>query len=257
MQYGLKGLDDGKISVDEFLQLNEKVGGNDIDGGFVSKRSVGDPAALSAIYGSGLFNTFKNLDGVPMLHYRSYTDTTEPGDIHDRHRDLTIRARLEKATGRSDNQVIWVAPRAGGRDTPAPVNLAPIALDVMTRWLDNMAADPAALSADKIVKHKPAEATDAYWTAEGKRVNEKASWDPGTSWNKTFPIHLEPRLIAGAPVANDVMKCQLKPVDFAQYKVKFSSAQQKRMKKIFADGVCDWSKPGVGYSTIKGTYQRY
>lgn len=258
VQYGLKALNDGKISVDEFLQLNEKVGGNDIDGGFIKTRSVGDPDALSAVYASGLINTFGGgLKNVPMLHYRTYTDTTEPGDIHDRHRDLTIRARLEKATGRSDNQVIWVAPRAESREKQAPVNLAPIALTVMTKWLDDMAADPAPLSTDKVVKHKPADAVDAYWTQDGKRVNEKASWDPETSWNKTFPIHLEPRLIAGAPLTNDVMKCQLKPVDFAEYKVKFSSAQQKRAKKIFPQGVCDWSKPSVGYSMIKGTYQRY
>jgi hypothetical protein len=63
--------------------------------------------------------------------------------------------------------------------------------------------------------------------------------------------------VAGAPVANDVMKCQLKPVGFAEYKVTFSSSQQARLKKIFKDGVCDWSKPSVGYSLIKGTYQRY
>ena len=53
------------------------------------------------------------------------------------------------------------------------------------------------------------------------------------------------------------MKCQLEPVDFAEYKVTFSKAQQARLKNIFPDGVCDWSKPGVGYSLIKGAYQRY
>ena len=86
----------------------------------------------------------------------------------------------------------------------------------MTKWLDAMAADPAPLTPAKVVKHKPADAIDAYWTPDGKRVNEKASWDPSTSWNKTYPVHLEPRLVAGAPVANDVMKCQLKPVDFSR-----------------------------------------
>lgn len=250
IQYGLAALNDKSISIDEFLQLNEKVGGNDPDGGFTSKRTVGDPQAISAIYASGTLNTFKNLDQVPMLHYRGYTDSI--GDIHDRHRDLTIRARLEKATGRSDNQVIWVGPSRGGN-----VNLASEALTVMTRWLDNMAADPAALSPDKIARTRPAEAVDAYYTDDSKKHAEKASWDNSTSWNKVYPVHLEPRLIAGAPVANDIMKCQLKPVDFAEYKVKFSSAQQKRMKKAFPDGVCDWSKPGVGYSSIKGTYQKY
>lgn len=257
VEYGLNALNAGTISVDEFLTLNDKVGGNDIDGGFSSKRTVGDETAIKAIYASGLINTFKNLDRVPMLHYRTYNDTMTPGDIHDRHRDLTIRARLEKATGSSANQVIWVVDRPQERGKPARVDIAPIALTTMTKWLDAMAADPAPLSAEKVVKAKPSDAVDAYWTPDGKRVNEVASWDPNTSWNKTYPVHSEPRLMAGAPVANDVMKCQLKPVDFSVYKVKFSKAQQAKMKKVFPGGVCDWSKPSVGYSSIKGTYQRY
>jgi hypothetical protein len=257
IQYGLKTLNDGVISAEEFLTLNEKVGGNDIDGGFSAKRTVGDTEAIKAIYASGLINTFRHLDRVPMINYRGYTDTTTPGDIHDRHRDLTIRARLEKATGSSANQVIWVADRAPGQGQPATVNLAPIALDAMTTWLDAMAADPAPLTAAKVTQHKPADAVDAYWTPDGKRVNEVASWDASTSWNKTYPIHLEPRLIAGAPVTNDIMKCQLKPVDMADYKVTLSKSQQTRLKKIFPDGVCDWTKPGVGHSLIKGGYQRY
>jgi hypothetical protein len=257
VQYGLKALNDGAISVNDFLTLNEKIGGNDIDGGFSAERTVGDEEAIKAIYASGLFNTFKNLDRTPMLHYRGYTDTTTPGDIHDRHRDLTIRARLQKATGGSANQVIWVADRAQERGKPATVDLAPIALDVMTAWLDAMAADPAPLTPAKVVKHKPADAVDAYWTPAGERVNEAASWDPSTSWNKTYPIHLEPRLIAGAPVANDVMKCQLKPVDFTDYEVSFTKAQQARMAKAFPGGVCDWSAPSVGYATIQEAYRKY
>jgi len=257
LQYGLKALNEKAISVEDFLTLNERIGGNDIDGGFSAKRTVGDPEAIKAIYASGLFNTFKNLDLVPMLNYRSYTDTTTPGDIHDRHRDLTIRARLEKATGSSANQVIWVADRAPAQGQPAAVNLAPIALDTITTWLDAMAADPAPLTPAKVVKHKPADAVDAYWTPEGRRINEVASWDPSTSWNKTYPVHLEPRLIAGAPLANDIMKCQLKPVAVSDYAVTFSKSQQARLKKIFPDGVCDWTKPGIGYATIKGAYQRY
>jgi hypothetical protein len=257
IQYGLKALNEKDISIDEFLTLNEKIGGNDIDGAFVSKRTVGDEAAIKAIYASGTFNTFRHLDTVPILNYRGYTDTTTPGDIHDRHRDLTIRARLEKATGSSANQVIWVADRAPGQGQPPKVNLAPIALDVMTTWLDNMASDPAPLTHAKVVKHKPADATDAYWTPDGRRINETASWDPSTSWNQTYPNHLEPRLVAGAPLTNDVMKCQLKPVDLADYAVTFSKAQKARLRKIFSGGVCDWSKPGVGYSLIRGVYQRY
>lgn len=251
VQYGLKALNDKVISVEEFLQLNEKIGGNDIDGGFSKARTVGDTTAIGAIYASGIFNTFAGgLGNVPILNYRGYTDSI--GDIHDRHRDLTIRARLEKATGRSDNQVIWVGPAAGSGGT-----LGGEALTVMTQWLDAIAADPAPLNTDKVVKHKPAKAVDAYWLADGTMKAEKAGWDNSTGFGQTYPVHSEPRIVAGAPVTNDVMKCQLMPVDFSAYAVKFSSSQQARLKKIFPGGVCDWSKPSVGYSLIKGTYQKY
>jgi len=53
--------------------------------------------------------------------HRPDNDTMTPGDIHD-HRDLTIRARLEKATGSSANQVIWVADRPAERAKPAIVD---------------------------------------------------------------------------------------------------------------------------------------
>jgi len=89
------------------------MGGNDIDGNFIAQRSVGDPIAIRAVYESGLMNSGGGgLANVPILHSRSYNDAA--GDIHDRHRDLTIRARLQKANGRFDNQVIWLGPAATG-----------------------------------------------------------------------------------------------------------------------------------------------
>ena len=74
---------------------HEKIGGNDIDGNFIPERAVGDPIALRALYSSGLMNSGGGgLANVPILHSRTYTDSA--GDIHDRERDFTIRARLEK-----------------------------------------------------------------------------------------------------------------------------------------------------------------
>ncbi|HWO02170.1 MAG TPA: DUF6351 family protein, partial [Blastocatellia bacterium] len=40
LQYGLGALNAGTISVEEFLELNEKIGGNDVDGNFVAQRSA-------------------------------------------------------------------------------------------------------------------------------------------------------------------------------------------------------------------------
>jgi hypothetical protein len=254
-QYGLAALNSGAISVDEFLELNEKIGGNDIDGNFIAQRALGDVIALKAIYASGLMNSGGGgLANVPILHARSYTDAI--GDIHDRHRDLTIRARLQKANGRADNQVIWVGPPRE-RNQTGGVDLAARSLDTMNKWLDAIAADASPLSTGKVVRHKPAEAVDACWDAAGNKIAETASFDGQGKCNALYPVHSEPRMVAGAPLTNDIIKCALKPINYADYKVKFSEAQKARMAAVFSAGVCAFSKPGVGQGPIKGTYQRY
>lgn len=247
LQYGLAALNSGVISVDEFLDVNEKVGGTDIDGKVVPQRTEGDPIALKGMYESGLKASYNAaLANVPILMSRIYTD--HRGDIHDRQRDFVVRVRLQKANGRVDNTAIWIASTAD----PLAANL-----DTMTRWLDAIVADPAPLTPDKVVKHKPAEAVDTCWDRSGAKIVEPARFDAQNKCNALYPIHSEPRLVAGAPLANDVMKCQLKPIDFRDYQVAFSDAQQARMKAVFPTGVCDFSKPGVAQVPIKGTYQKY
>jgi hypothetical protein len=263
LQYGLKGLNSGALSVDEFLDLNQKIGGYDNDGGFADHRSHGDPIALKAAYASGLLNGGGGgLATVPILHYRTYNDAL--GDIHSRERDMSIRARLIKANGDGDNEVFWVGPGAqpgGPRNDPAVAKtfalMSSQALDVMTKWLDKMAADPAPLSHAKVVKDKPAEAKDAYFGPDGVKHVEKATWDGPGGYNAMYPNHSEPRIQAGAPIANDVLKCALKPVNPADYKVKFTGAQVAKLKATFPTGVCDFTKKGVGQVPLKGTYQRY
>jgi Tannase-like family of unknown function (DUF6351) len=258
LQYGLAALNSGAISVDEFLELNEKIGGNDVDGNFIAPRSEGDQVALRAVYESGLLNSGGGgLANVPIIHSRPYMDGA--GDIHDRHRDFTIRARLERANGRSDNQVIWVGPpRERNQPNQAGVvDLASLSIDTMNKWLDRIADDPAPLSTDKVVRNKPADATDACWDAAGERTVERASFDGKGSCNKLYPVHGEPRLVAGAPLTNDVLKCRLKPINFSEYKVAFTDAQKKRLETIFPSGVCDFARPGVEQVPLKGTYRRY
>lgn len=263
LQYGLKGLNAGKISVEDFLDLNEKIGGYDDDGAFVDHRSHGDPIALKAVYASGLLNGGGGgLASVPIIHYRTYNDPL--GDIHSRERDMSIRARVIKANGDGDNEVFWVGPGGspgGPRNDPVVAKgrelMTVQALDAMTKWLDALAADPAPLSHAKVVRHKPAEAKDAWFDADGIKHAEKATWDGPGGYNSTYPNHSEPRIVAGAPIANDVLKCKLKPVNAADYKVKFTAAQLAKLKAIFPAGVCDFSKPGVGQVALKGTYQRY
>jgi hypothetical protein len=247
VQYGLGALNSRAITVDEFLELNEKIGGTDIEGNVVTERTEGDRIALKAAYDSGLVASYsKALGNVPILLYRTYTDSR--GDIHDRQRDFVIRARLQKVNGRVDNTAIWIyqGARAG---------LEPV--DVMNQWLDAIVADATPVSIDKVVKHKPADAVDTCWDESGKKIVEPARFDGEGACNTLFPVHSEPRLVAGAPLTNDILKCELKPVNFAEYQATFSDAQKARMKKVFATGVCDFSKPGVEQRPIQGTYRKY
>ena len=62
-------------------------------------------------------------------------------------------------------------------------------------------------------------------------------------------------MVAGEPLENDVLKCQLKPINPAEYKVTFTTTELAQLKKIFPDGVCDYTLPGVDQSPTDGTWQ--
>ena len=88
------------------------------------------------------------------------------------------------------------------------------------------------------------------------RAEDRARWRTGRC-NTLYPPHSAPRLEAGAPLADDICKCELKAIDWNDYHVQFTDAEQQRLQKIFPIGVCDWSKPGAGRVPLKGTWQRY
>jgi len=61
-----------------------------------------------------------------------------------------------------------------------------------------------------------------------------------------FPVAANPRLVAGSPLTQDRLKCELKPIDRADYRVALSDAQLGTLREMFPAGVCDYSRPGVG-----------
>ncbi len=251
VQYGLRALNSGAITKSEFLDLNAKIGGFDNDGHARAERTVGDPEAVRLAYAAGRIDQAAGgLSSMPILHYRSYNDAT--GDIHTRERDFTMRERLRKANGRVDNQVIWVIPN-GSAGLAASVN--GLAIDTMSQWLDGLTADTsAAPSVEKVKKAKPAAAVDACWTAEGAKIEEPATFDgPGTC-NALYPSHTTPRLVAGANLTDDVLKCQLKPIEPKDYQVTFSAGELQQLRAIFSGGVCDYSKPSVNQRPMASTY---
>ena len=247
VQYGLAALNSGTISKTQFLDLNEKIGGFDNDGNVVRTRTVADPEAIQAAYRSGLMlNGGGGLASIPVVDYRAYRDDLPEGDIHVRYTSFSTRARLLKANGHADNHIMLTDDRRWGDSLRAPV-LAD-ALTQMDRWLTALAADTSADPAIvRVRRAKPADLVDACWTREDapQKIVEPATYGSGRC-EELYPAHSVPRGVAGASVAADVIKCQLKPVSASDYTVALTAAEMARLKRIFPEGVCDWSKPGVG-----------
>jgi hypothetical protein len=51
---------------------------------------------------------------------------------------------------------------------------------------------------------------------------------------------------SGEGLSSDIMKCQLKPLQRADYAASFTDGQWARLQAVFPMGVCDYTKPGVG-----------
>jgi hypothetical protein len=253
VQYGLKAFNAGEISAEQFLDLNERVGGYDVDGNMVVTRTLGDRDGLRIAYETGRLDSGDGgLGSVPIIDYRAYRDLV--ADPHDSVRSRIMRARLVATNGNAANQIILVGPYDG---TPSGAaifaSLQADVLRLMDQWLANIANDnvPAENQAAKVVRDKPAELVDACYDTAGNKVT-----DVGTC-ESLYPVHANPRLVAGQPLAQDILKCHLKAVDPADYATSLTGAQLARLKTIFRDGVCDYSRPGVEQHGLTDTWLGY
>ncbi len=248
MQYGLNALNHGWITVADFLELNAAIGGFDVDGHPQSQRMATDADTLARVYQGGFLNSFMGggLATVPIITQRTNADAR--GDIHDQLEDQIVRARLIKANGRADNQVIWRSGSTSG------VDMAGKSIDVLNQWLDNMAADQSALSTDKVVRNKPKDAADTCWDLSGNKIVEPATTDPKTQCNQIYPYFSQPQMQAGQTVTRDVLKCTLKLIRALDYNVGFTAPEWAQLQTIFPNGVCDYSQPGIGQQPLMGTY---
>ena len=261
IQYGLGALTAGIISKEQFLDLNERIGGFDNDGNIVSSvRAVGDIAAIRAAYRNGrLTSGGGGLASTPIIDYRNYLDDDKDGNVHVRYHSFSLRERLIKANGHADNHVILVEDnRPGAGSSASPVYRE--ALSQMDRWLTNLAEntsnDPQIV---KIRRAKPADLVDACWTRDQvpQKIAEKQTRNPASRCEQIYPSVSFPREVAGASIASDIVKCQLKPINPSDYRVAFTSDEMVRVRKIFSTGVCDWSKPGVEQQKLGGTWLKF
>ena len=235
IQYGLKAFNEGKISFEQFADLNSRVGGHDIDGNLISARTVADPEALRIAYQSGrVDDTSKGMAAVPMIDVRPYTEGT--GDVHDTVNSHITRARLVAANGTSGNQVLHTYEPGAAIQRVQRDNL-----DEIEQWVASMAKDtaPAKSPLEKVIRNRPVGVTDACYTKDGQKITDMQRCA------QMFPVYSNPRLSAGLPMGATTLKCEIKPVDRKDYLQPVTDAQFATLRSAFPTGVCDYSKKGV------------
>jgi len=264
VQYGLAAFNSGKIDAEQFLELNELVGGYDEDGNIVAERTLADEGALRLAYRRGLVLTGGGgLQSIPILDWRPYSD--DGADQHDEFRTFVTRARLIAANGNADNQIIFVDSRYelpllylnDNWNDPDARFVGPerelVAL--MDRWLDNIAADDfSGPLSERVVRNKPKNLIEGCRATDGERIVEPEGHNPSGKCSQLYPPHGDPRLIAGAPSADDILKCALRPIDVHDYVHAMTPDQLRLLDAIFSQGVCDFSRPGVGQEIARAAW---
>ncbi|WP_243059691.1 DUF6351 family protein [Nocardioides sp. SR21] len=246
MLYGLSALQAGAITPAQFVDLNAKVGGLDVDSGLVPERIAGDPASIARAYRTGLINEADHLDEVAMINHGG----PDPGIAHDYAHAFWTQERLQADQGHTDNRVMWFGPVPLIGD----VTWANQALTAMDSWLAAIEADDSSRPlAEKVVTDRPETVTDRCVVGELADVCDVEELQVLQTRLST------PRQEAGGPVANDNVACALTPLDKAMFDgllVPFTDEEWAALETIFADGVCDWTEPGLGQSAAE-TWLRY
>jgi hypothetical protein len=245
VQYGLQGLKEGTITPAQFLDINSKIGGADIDLKPQPQRFTANEPALKYSYLSGAVNEANNLKGVAIIDLRG----PDPGAFHDAYRTWSMRARLEHDEGHFPlNHVIWFgeAPLIGDPNYTTEGLLA------MDRWLSSVEADRRALTLEeRVASDRPADVHDKCSNIEGVEQVSLPGVGPVCQLPLAQTRFSTPRVISGEDIATDKQKCQLRALAQSDYyPIQFTAEQWAALQKAFPTGVCDFSKPGVSQ---KGT----
>lgn len=257
VQYGLTALASGAITPEQFVDLNERVGGLDVAGRPSVARTAADPKALAAVYRDDLVNSAsQGLRTTPVIDQRTDLDLLSSGfaDIHTTEWSYVMRARLLRANGTAANQVII-------ETSPDPATAGAAAayqLDAMDRWLtrlDRPAADRPTLR--QVLAAKPIDLADGCYLGPTQRITETLTYPASGRCGALFPVAANPRLAAGADLTLTALACRRTAFDPRDYPVAFTAEQQQRLRTVFATGVCDGRRPGLGEQPPLRPWLRY
>ncbi|MDQ2651116.1 MAG: DUF6351 family protein [Actinomycetota bacterium] len=270
VQYGLAALRAGTITLQQFIDLNRAIGGFDIDGRFVPERHEMSSELASLVYRVGGVIGRGALAETPVLDNAPYLDLIPVANIHEAVRPFVIRARLRNQTGQDATQAIWRGVLTQADTYPA-----------MESWLDATLANRPAYGGDHVAavtSSKPAALADrcSFGTVGGRlelpaqilaplglaqapllpgtgipdldiplRVDVPEDFDSGLGpCSLLLPVTSTPRMVAGMPLSDDVIKCQRRAIDAADYPGA-APEELAEIAAIFPDGVCDYSKPAA------------
>ena len=249
VQYGLKALLGGSITGEEFVTLNEVVGGIDKDANFRAERSKADPAALDIAYRAGIVMSGKNLAKVAELDTRGWDDSSIAQlpagflGIHHIWRSFSIRDRLDREFGDHRNHAMW----RFGRSLLPSATLAIESFLAMDTWLTNLKADTSSASLEaKVRSARPASAADFCIPSSDPTQTTRVTDQSVCDADPFLKPSSSPRQVAGGNLSENILKCALRPVNDAEYGGRLDGGQLARLRTVFSGGVCDWTKPGVG-----------
>jgi len=284
VQYGLKALKDGNITMEQFLDINAKIGGwkqfqemipesilfdDDLDLelplGLVSLMfdfdlwSIRNANLTRNEYGVAP-RTEGNIEAmhaaytsghvfvgnvdIPLIDARHYLDPKL--DMHHAQQSFATRQRMIDGQGHADNQLIWFAEY--------PYDNTMLVLDLLDEWLTNIKENPEL----SVVENKPAAAVDKCFDKNGDVIAQGPDvWggilndEPEGACTQAFPPYSTSRIIAGGDIKGDVFKCHLQTVDEAitagVYEgITLTDDNITRLKQIFPEGVCDYTKGDAG-----------
>jgi hypothetical protein len=281
VQYGLRPLLDGELSIGEFLHLNSHIGawqpqdkmqpekalapfgdkyplwvslwsrhnitrvqsrGNGLA---VAPRKSTDKLAVAQGYRYG--QVFVGKLDLPILEIRHYLE--DELNMHHAMSSFESRLRLQQYAGHSDNQIIWMSDK---NYTPIPEGIK-----LMDKWL---LARRASKTLDTLGS-KPAELQDACMDAEGRILARgEGVWDgvwnarPLGPCSRHFPIYGNSRIQAGGPWAGSIFECALTPVAEALAKGVYAGVDMEpyrpQLEAIFPSGVCDYSRGDAARSAL-------
>ena len=234
VQYGLNALLAGQITPEQFVDLNSKIGGIDIDGNFTPERKTADPAALEILYGTGRMNSGSGAADIPEIDNRTGFQMDDTG-FHPAFETFSYRARLDRSNGHHANQIVALAARS----------VVPSQFDACGSGSTTSRPTRAATrSRSRCARSRPTSSTRAHGGRGPRRhdLQRHVAALRGAADRRGRAAH----------AGRDEVPDEAALTDYGV--IAFTDDQWARLQAAFPTGVCDYTRPGVSQRPPKARW---